>query len=231
MKRFIALFLFFTGLVSSYAENEIYWEVPPYSLRAVPKQRYVYHRRVSNFQGDWIVPLNRMRETEGFEAMYQKFVSKYEGREWVMERVIPSLHCLWNDAIFLSPLHPGKHEREYRRLGYTCLPTHVQTFKIPIECLKGKRLSVWKWFSHTKYPRTDPIHDTLESYCDFDVDLYQEMDDLPQTTKEYYAKCFDPEHPNRLPQYHWFEIPHILCLDPIDISDPRITLVDFAEED
>ncbi len=228
MKFLLSLF-FLSVFTYSFASNEIYWELPPYSQREVPKQRYVYHLRRANFQGNLILPLNRMREMEGFETVYQVAVSKYEGREWLLERMIPSLNCLWNDVIFLSPVHPNKHYKEYQKLGY--IHVNPQFFKIPVEVLEEKRVSIWKWLSHKKYSWTDPIHDTLESYCEFDFGRYQEMDDLPDTTKKFYAEAYDPDHPDRYPKFGWFEVPHILCQDPIDITDPRITIINFEDEE
>lgn len=165
---------------------------------------------------------------DGFSKIYEQTISKYQGRESLLTRTIPTLNCLWNDVIFLSPLHPNKHYKEYKRIGFT--PKPVQFFKIPIEVLQEKRVTVWKWLSYKKYPPQDPIHKSIDSYCPLDFSLYQEMDDLPFDTKEYYKLSFDPTAPTVYPKFHWYRIPHILCQDPIDILDERITIINWEDD-
>lgn len=174
-----------------------------------------------------VYPLNLMPFLDGFSEIYELAISKYVGRESLLSVVIPTLDCLWNDVIFLSPVHPHKHYKEYEEIGFT--PKNVQYYQIPIALLEGKRLTVWKWKSYKIYPPSDPIHDSLESYCDFDFALYQEMEELPEDTKEFYRLNFDPENPTQYPRFNWYRIPHILCQDPIDLSDPRIKLIDSKD--
>lgn len=120
--------------------DEIYWETPEYIARRAlqgntAKVHYVYHRRTKNFRGDWIVPLNLMPHMDGFSKIHQLAMSKYQGREHLLSRIIPTLNCLWNDVIFLSPLHPNKHYEEYKKIGFT--PTRAFNFlKFPSRCSK-----------------------------------------------------------------------------------------------
>lgn len=233
------LYLFLTLLISSFVgavevgssleTDEIYWNTSTY--RSIPdseKKQYVYHRRLDNFIGNQIIPLNRMPELDGFAAVYEKAIAKYKGREKTLTCVIPSLNCLWNDVIFLSPVHPHKHYEEYRKIGYAEKPK-LQFYKIPIEVLKDKRVTVWKWLSYKKYPKNHPIHDSLESYCSLDFLHFTEMQDLPEDTKEHFRNSFDPKHPEIYPKYNWYRIPHILCQDPIDLTDERITLIEWSD--
>ncbi len=211
--------------------DDIYWERPEYIEileKTASKVQYVYHRRTNDFKGDWIVSLNMMPGMEGFSKIHELAIAKYQGREHLLSKVIPTLNCLWNDVVFLSPLHPHKHYQEYTRIGFT--PKSVQYFKIPIEVLAEKRVTVWKWLSYKKYPSNDPIHESIDSYCAFDFSRYQELDELPQDTKEFYEQHFDPENPALYPKYNWYRIPHILCQDPIDITDERITIINWADE-
>jgi len=64
---------------------------------------------------------------DGFTEIYQQAISKYEGREELLKLVIPTLNCLWNDVVFLSPLHPHKHYEAYSKIGFT--PRNLQFFK------------------------------------------------------------------------------------------------------
>lgn len=58
----------------------------------------------------------------------------------------------------------------------------------------------------------------------------QTIDDLPEDTKLFYRESFDPSNPELYPKYNWFRIPHILCQDPIDLLDERITIIDWVDE-
>lgn len=235
MKHILLLLITFTlsvfstepPLVIDEQSDEIYWELPEYLARKSDKIQYVYHRMRDNFKGTLIIPLNRMPEFEGYEEIYAQALTHYIGRESLLTRIIPTLNCLWNDVIFLSPIHPHKHYEEYVKIGYT--PHPAKFFKIPIDVLKDKRVTVWKWLSGKKYPDDDPIHDSIYSYTSLNIDHYQERDDLPEDTKEFFRDCFDPNNPSKYPPFNWFRIPHILCQDIIDTSDPRITIIDWAE--
>lgn len=227
---FIALFSIAFGQLPEEESDVIYWETPSYIEKLNTngsKSQYVYHRRSNNFKGEWIFPLNLMPSIEGFSEIYAQSVSKYTGREFLLSLVIPTLNCLWNDVIFLSPVHPHKHYEEYTKIGFS--PINVQFYQIPVSILEDKRLTVWKWLSNKKYAPDDPIHNSLESYCSFDFALYQEMDDLPEDTKEFYRSNFDPEIPTKYPPFNWYRIPHILCQDPINITDPRITIINWKD--
>ena len=218
-------------VIANESIEEIYWNTPEYRSRLLEKTsskvQCVYHARKNNFSGNWIVPLNLMPYMEGFNEIYKHEVAKYIGREHLLTREIPTLNCLWNDVIFLSPLHPHKHYEEYKKIGFT--PKSIQFYKIPVEVLREKSVTVWNWFSYKKYPHGDPLRHSIEAYCDFDFFHYQEMDDLPEDTKEFYRTSFDPSKPAKFPIYNWYRIPHILCQDPIDILDDRITIINWED--
>lgn len=213
--------------------DDIYWETPKYLSKLekdkiFSKPRYVYHRRMDIFIGDWLVSLNMMPFMDGYSKIYEKAISKYQGRERLLQRVIPTLNCLWNDVIFLSPLHPNIQYKEHKRIGFT--PRSVKFFKIPIEVLEDKRVTVWKWLSYKKYSSDDPIRESIYSYCAFDFSRYQELDELPNDTKEFYIQSFDPANPTVYPRFTWYRIPHILCQDPIDLTDERITIINWEDD-
>lgn len=196
-------------------------------LKEASKTQYVYHRRTADFKGNSIIPLNMMSTLEGFSEIYTKAVSKYEGREYVTKIVIPTLQCLWNDVIFLSPLHPHMHYQKYREIGFA--PKKVEFFKIPVDVLRNKRVTVYKFPSYKIFPSGDPKRYESSSFYPFNCLSYQEMRDLPHETKQYYLENFIPENPEKYPPLNWYRIPHILCQDPIDLSDKRITVIKFED--
>lgn len=66
----------------------------------------LYHLVPKELSGTKLYPLNDLKEIS--PALYERAVSKYAGREIVMQQTIPLLDCLWNDVLFLSPVHPDK---------------------------------------------------------------------------------------------------------------------------
>lgn len=122
--------------------DDIYWDTPPYLSKleeSAGKIQYVYHIHRGMFIGEQIVPLNQMPYRDGFEEVYKKAISKYVGREHLLTLVIPTLNCLWNDVVFLSPVHPHKQYEELIKIGYN--PVKLQFYKIPIDVLKEKRVN------------------------------------------------------------------------------------------
>ena len=64
---------------------------------------YIYHLKPNPFEGSTLIPLNMMdRES----ALYKGHARKYEGREHLMEEIIPILNCKWNDVVQFSALNP-----------------------------------------------------------------------------------------------------------------------------
>ena len=55
------------------------------------------------FKGDILIPLNQMDKQSD---LYQGHVSKYKGREDLMDGIIPKLDCKWNDVVHFSALDP-----------------------------------------------------------------------------------------------------------------------------
>jgi hypothetical protein len=65
----------------------------------------LYHIKLKGgVVGDKLLPLAILRVE--YPEVYAKAMEKYEGREEVSQNFIPPLECLWEDVIFLSPVHP-----------------------------------------------------------------------------------------------------------------------------
>ncbi len=65
---------------------------------------YLYHWVPDDMIGDTLYPLNILKHTH--PDLYTKKVSKYIGREKVMDQIIPILDCLWNDVLHFTAVHP-----------------------------------------------------------------------------------------------------------------------------
>ena len=66
----------------------------------------LYHLVPTELVGTKLYPLNDLKSFH--LDLYERARTKYIGREAVMQQIIPLLDCLWNDVIFLSPVHPEK---------------------------------------------------------------------------------------------------------------------------
>lgn len=51
----------------------------------------------------------------------------------------------------------------------------------------------------------------------------------PEPSMSINRQAFDPQNPEAYPKYNWYRIPHILCQDPIDVSDERITVINWED--
>ena len=64
----------------------------------------LYHRGPERMSGEVLLPLNTLKMKE--PELYKLYTSRYLGREETLRQIIPFFDCLWNDVIFLSPVHP-----------------------------------------------------------------------------------------------------------------------------
>lgn len=201
--------------------KEVYWKTPSDPMtQTADKVQYVYHIRMQPFVGETILPLNRMPEIQGCEGVYEKAKAKYKGREWQMERVVTPFQCKWNDVVFLGPIHPHLMYQEMQEIGYC--PEDLEFFQIPASKLNREQTTVWKWLD---FPMMDSIHNHLDSYCSFDG--YQEMRQLPISTREWYKINYQPERQDPRPPLIFYGIPHILYRGEIDISDKDVTVIQW----
>ena len=68
---------------------------------------YVYHMVPKEMKGEVLNSLNEMKLIHPeLHKHYSKKYFNHPERERLLLRRIPKLDCLWNNVIFLSPLHP-----------------------------------------------------------------------------------------------------------------------------
>ena len=184
--------------------------------------QYVYCIKRENFVGNTLYPLNIMKDMEAYKEIYEREVKKYKGREHVMQTIISVFDCLWNGVIFLCPLDPSLIHKELTDIGFNV--PEVTFYKIPIEVIHEKRATIWKYPEGGTNGRKVLPDDEFD-----DIHNYTELKALPERTISYYRGVF-AEHndPNKLP-LKFANIPHVMCADPIDITDSRITEVKWSE--
>lgn len=167
----------------------------------------LYHRIPDKLVGDELYPLNNMKDR--FPGVYKAAVVKYKGRESVMNQVIPFFNCLWNDVLFLSPVHPQAVNGLRRKYGITS-PLR-RWFVIDSASLDQEQLVLFRhrpeWFLQ-KEP-------TKEEYVRFSEVPNEERVSLSKLTEaaEWAVKKFGKD------ALYFSCIPHILYHGSINITD------------
>jgi len=143
-------------------------------------------------------------------SIYASEITKYAGRESIMDERIPLLDCRWNDVVHLSPIHPNKVFKALSSAGVNDL-IPSKWFKIPISKLDEKVTVIYKY-------ENEDGDITPEEFIPFSSESFCELEALPSGTTEWYSFCVKT---NRNPLlFHM--VPHVLSLKPIDISDCEV---------
>lgn len=167
---------------------------------------FVYHKLPENMQGTTLYPLNKLKET--FPEIYEEEVKKYEGRERLLRMKVPTLDCLWNDVLHLSPIPPEKIFNTLREIGFDY---EIDAYlKINVEKLDKRNLTVF----------FDDVATDFDPAKFFDIDSvnFEELQEIPKHTIAYYKECFEEsEHP-----LLFAGIPHVLHKGSLNLDDCEI---------
>ena len=88
---------------------------PAFEMMSSPMP-FIYHLVPENLTGRVLYPLNELKTR--LPEVYATHLSKYSGRESLMQRQIPPLHCLWNDVLHCSPVHPAQLRQSLITAGF-----------------------------------------------------------------------------------------------------------------
>jgi len=172
--------------------------------------QFLYHRVPEKLEGDILYPLNQLREV--FSNSYDFSVKKYEGREYLLDTIIPTLGCLWNDVLHFTAVHPSFIDRALVEAGFDSVESQ-KFFKIDPRLLDETNTTVYL-YEHKGSDR----HANLANYESFDINNLQKYSIIPDSTKEYYKEMFLENKKPLL--YH--RIPHILYKGTLEISNLEI---------
>lgn len=174
---------------------------------------YLYHRVHPDMQGHTLFPLNQLKDK--YPEIYETRKEKYEGREYLLELEIEPLHCLWNDVLFLSPVHPEKIKSALMEAGRKEAFEH-QYYQIDIHTLDKENIAVYSYLNIVKNLSLSP-----GDYVEFSPEAIAEYNYVPETTKQYFRDTYEQGGKPLL----YAGIPHILYKGTIDISDVPIVSV------
>jgi hypothetical protein len=169
---------------------------------------FIWHRRTNKFTGETIYPLNQLRELHPELAMHAQ--QKYVGREFLLEKRIEPLNCLWNDVIHLSPMHPQKAYAKLRELGMSIPETNF--FEIPVASLDPRNAILLK-----THNRPTPVIDATD-FLEFNIKNLEQQTEFPQVTLEHYKDFLAK---GRSP-FVFVGIVHVLYRGPISVVGVNI---------
>ena len=177
---------------------------------------FVYHLCAEDFRGTRLLPLNDLRGA--YPEVYDRERPKWDGRESVLEWEVPHLGVPWGDTVNLAALDPVHLVEARRRLG---LPfsqlLERRVVRIPVTRIAGQPAVVYDGRSHwlNSRPGEDvPATPPEEEFTPFDVDVYEELAEVPDLHLDYLAERRDA---GRLALGFVF-IRHVLVAGPVDIS-------------
>lgn len=173
----------------------------------VESKAFFYHRLPRKMVGSLLYPLNSMENL--IPEVFNSEKAKYAGREFLMNETVPVLNCKWNDVIHLLPLEPNKICCALRETGFQ--PENEQFYKIPVDLINEKMTVVFKYENEDGYMTPDQV-------VPFDTRSFEFLKDVPDGTRKWYQACYSN---NRQPLLFHL-VPHILTMQPIDISDCQI---------
>lgn len=168
-------------------------------------QKYFYHIKPDKEIKE-IIPLSMLKDKD--KKAYNKAIKKYTGREDQLTTKISLLDAEWQDCINLSTINPALlFDLIFllRLKNYDYNPNRT-IIKFPIEVLKDKRIVL---YDDNKNFKKD------EAYSKLNIKSYKELKYIPEETVKYYIQCMKKNEDPLI----FASIPHILCLDPIKISD------------
>lgn len=173
-------------------------------------KQYVYHFKPQGMSGDHLFPLNELKQKQPETFIEQ--AKKYVGREKLMEKNIPILNCLWNDALHMSPINPQVILDTWRSEGlYESArpPSRMEVYKIPVELL-GDGTTVC--FQSFNFDFNDYRSD-LDQYSLFEKSSFVEQAQVEQKQIEIWKR--DLAEGRRLLWYSHTK--HILARQSLDV--------------
>jgi hypothetical protein len=165
---------------------------------------HVYHMVPNNIHGTVLYPLNVLKNIH--PEAYTSHAKKYIDREWLLQRKIDALDCLWNDVLHCTPIHPAKIYPLLREIGFGYPPEKF--YQIDCSDWRPDQCALMEYSTDGKeriYSKGLP--------CDF-----HGFDTLPDETIAYYRKC----HADKIHPMIFACTPHILLKGSINVSDAPI---------
>ena len=151
---------------------------------ALTKLPYLWHNVPAKMSGKFLWPLKALGEVEPEVAAIAQ--AKYKGREHIANLHIPVLDCQWNEAIFLSPIHPQLVNNAIHEAGHQVYARPV--YQLLLETLREHEAV---WFDPKKSGKNGEL--LPESITPFDWNSYV-SEGLSDRAMPYYRQCAAAGH-------------------------------------
>jgi hypothetical protein len=189
--------------------------------------RFVYHLCAEDFRGDHLLPL-KMLETS-YPAVFAREIGKWDGRESVLDYVVPHLGVSWGDTVNLAGLDPALLVQARLRLGVPFSRLlERKVLRIPVERLAGLPAVVYDSRTHWRNSRPGenvPDVPPDDEFSTFDAATYEEMTAVPQAHLDYLSQQRD----TGAHALGFVFIRHVLVAGPVDVSGlERMPLTDAS---
>ena len=177
---------------------------------------FVYHMVPKNMSGNYLMPLNRLKDLD--ENLYAQYNSKYDDhpeRAFLLERKIPVLDCLWNDAVHFSTLHPHLIYKELKKLDLN-LKNDLKFYRIPIDDLESNDNVLYHYNKKYYDGPESPI--AIENIELLNIDDYVELNKIPEDTLKYFQE--ESKNDNRMGMFHF--VPHVLSKGKVPVEGAEV---------
>lgn len=173
------------------------------------KQKYFYHIKSKEFEGDLIYPLSTLKDKN--LKKYKESIKKYNDRKDQLTTKIEMLNCEWQDCINLSTLNPCKIFELVFLLKLKNWEHDIgrEILKFPISVLKGKDFCLYDDEKDFK---------KSEAYSKLTINSYKELDSVPIETTKYFA---DMKEKNEDPLIFSY-VSHILLKGELNIKNAEV---------
>jgi hypothetical protein len=177
---------------------------------------FVYHLCARDMRGTTLYPLNGLRDR--FPDLYARERMKYEGRESVLDYMVPGLGAAWADTVNLSALDPTLLVDARRRMGVPFSRLLQRRLaRIPVERLAGMRAVVYNSATHwiNSSPGEDvPLTPPAAEFSPYDAGSYAEQGEVPRLHLDYLRRQLE----RREPALGFVFVRHVLVAGSIDLS-------------
>lgn len=170
------------------------------------KTNYLYHQLPEDMKGDVLYPLNELKDID--PDLYKAKVTKYQGREHLLDEVIPILNCKWNDVLHFSPVHPKEIQKVFGEFNHEF---HCKFLEIDPKLIDPEKTVTYLYF--TKGPGLNS-----KEVIRFNPNEIGKHSELRYETKKYYKEKYLTSKRPLL----FYKIPHILFKGSIDINNVTI---------
>jgi hypothetical protein len=177
---------------------------------------FVYHLCSRDMRGTTLYPLNGLKDR--FPDVYARERKKYEGRESVLDWVVPGLGVPWADTVNLSALDPRLLVAARVELGVPFSRLLERPLaRIPLERLTALPAVVYNSATHwiNSSPGEDvPLTPPHTEFFPFDPSAYSEPREVPQLHLDYLLR---QKARGQLALGFVF-VRHVLVAGPVDLS-------------